>query len=169
MTLPHPAIPHPPLDDKRRFQMAASDDLTKLADRAKEAEERVAAAREKGKAHLEADRDNARAVGEQQAEDLRELAETGKGRISDRWEGVQEAWNQAIAKVREDVEGRKTEHDLHKAQRRADRADDDARFAIDFAYSAIGEAEYAVLDASLARMEADEQSEEAGKEANASV
>jgi hypothetical protein len=149
--------------------MAASDDLTKLADRAKEAEERVAAAREKGKAHLEADRDNARAVGEQQAEDLRELAETGKGRISDRWEGVQEAWNQAIAKVREDVEGRKTEHDLHKAQRRADRADDDARFAIDFAYSAIGEAEYAVLDASLARMEADEQSEEAGKEANASV
>lgn len=54
--------------------MAASDDLTKLADRAKEAEERVAAAREKGKADLEADRDNARAVGEQQAEDLRELA-----------------------------------------------------------------------------------------------
>jgi hypothetical protein len=149
--------------------MAASDDLTKLADRAKEAEERVAAAREKGKAHLEADRDNARAVGEQQAEDLRELAETGKGRISDRWEGVQEAWNQAIAKVREDVEGRKTEHDLHKAQRRADRADDDARFAIDFAYSAIGEAEYAVLDASLARMKADEQSKEAGKKANASV
>ena len=83
-------------------------------------------------------------------------AEKGKGRISDRWEDVQEAWNQAIAKVREDVEGRKTEHDLHKAQRRADWAEDDARFAIDFAYSAIGEAEYAVLDASLARMQADE-------------
>ena len=48
-------------------------------------------------------------------------------------------------------------------------AEDDARFAIDFAYSAIGEAEYAVLDASLARMEADEQSEEAGKKANASA
>jgi hypothetical protein len=67
------------------------------------------------------------------------------------------------------VEGRKTEHDLHEAQRRADRAEDDARFAIDFAYSAIGEAEYAVLDASLARMEADEQSEEVGKKANTSV
>ena len=149
--------------------MAASDDLTKLADRAKEAEERVAAAREKGKADLEGDRDNARAVGEQQAEDLRELAEENKGRISDRWLEMQEAWNQAIAKVREDIEGRKAEHDLHHAQRTAERAEDDARFAIDFAYSAIVEAEYAVLDADLARMEADEQSEEAGKEANASV
>jgi hypothetical protein len=149
--------------------MAASDDLTKLADRAKEAEERVAAAREKGKADLEADLEYARGVGEEQAKALSETAEEGKGRISDRWEGVQEAWNQAIAKVREDMEGRKTEHDLHKAQRRADSAEDDARFAIDFAYSAIGEAEYAVLDASLARMEADEQSEEAGKEANANA
>ena len=149
--------------------MAASDDLTKLAARAQEAEERVAAAREKGKADLEADLEYARGAGEEEAEALRETAEKGKGRISDRWAGVQEAWNQAIAKVREDVEGRKTEHDLHKAQRRADWAEDDARFAIDFAYSAIGEAEYAVLDASLARMEADEQSEEAGKKANASV
>lgn len=149
--------------------MAASDGLTKLADRAKEAEERVAAAREKGKADIQADLDYARGAGEEEAEALRETAEQGKGRISDRWEGVQEAWNQAIAKVREDVEGRKTEHDLHKAQRRADWAEDDARFAIDFAYSAIGEAEYAVLEASLARMEADEQSEEAGKKANASV
>ena len=98
-----------------------------------------------------------------------ELAEENKGRISDRWLEMQEAWNQAIAKVREDIEGRKAEHDLHHAQRTAERAEDDARFAIDFAYSAIVEAEYAVLDASLERMEADEQSEKAGKEANASV
>jgi hypothetical protein len=32
---------------------------------------------------------------------------------------VQEAWNQAIAKVREDIEGRKAEHDLHHKHRRA--------------------------------------------------
>ena len=82
-------------------------------------------------------------MGEQQAEDLRELAEENKGRISDRWAEVQEAWNQAIAKVREDIEGRKAEHDLHHKQRRAERAEDDDRFAIDFAYSAVVEAEYA--------------------------
>jgi hypothetical protein len=129
--------------------MALSDDLSKLADRAKEAEERVAAAREKGKADLE----YARGAGEEQAKALRETAEKGKSRISDRWEDVQEAWNQAIAKVREDVEGRKTEHDLLKAQPRADWA----------------EAEYAVLDVALARMEADEQSKEGDKEAGARV
>jgi hypothetical protein len=39
---------------------------------------------------------------------------------------------------------------------RADIAEDDAVFAIDYAYAAIEEAEYAVLDASLARVEADE-------------
>ena len=56
------------------------------------------------------------------------------------------------------IENRKAEHDLHKAEGRADRAEEDARFAIDFAYSAIVEAEYAALDAALARMEADELS-----------
>ena len=142
--------------------MAVSDELSKLTARAKEAEEHAIAAREKTRADLEADRDNARAVGEQQAEDLREIAEEGKGRISDRWQDVQNSWNQAIAAARDDIEGKKAEHDLHKAQRRADSAEDDARFAIDFAYSAIVEAEYAVLDANLARMEAAELSASAG-------
>ena len=142
--------------------MALSDDLTKLSVRAKEAEERAAAAREKSKADLEADLEYARGVGEEEAKALRETSDEGKGRISDRWNDVQEAWNQAIAKVREDIENRKAEHDLQKAEGRADRAEEDARFAINFAYSAIVEAEYAALDAALARMEADELSEQTG-------
>jgi hypothetical protein len=142
--------------------MAQPNDLSKLSARAKEAEDRVAAAREKAKADVETDRENARAVGEQQAEDLREHAEEGKGQISDRWADVQRAWNDAIAGARADIQGKKEEHDLHKAQRRADRAEEDARFAIDFAYSAIVESEYAVLDAAVARREADELSEQTG-------
>jgi hypothetical protein len=63
-----------------------------------------------------------------------------------------------VTKVRDDIDARKAEHDLHKAQRRADRAEEDARFAIDFAYSAIVEAEYSALDAALARSEANELS-----------
>ena len=38
----------------------------------------------------------------------------------------------------------------------ADIAEDDAAFAVEFAYGAIEEAEYEVLNAALARMEADE-------------
>ena len=42
--------------------------------------------------------------------------------------------------------------------KRAEHRADDAMFAVEFAYSAIEEAEYAVLDAELARKEADELS-----------
>jgi len=45
------------------------------------------------------------------------------------------------------------------AQRKADQADDDAAFAVEFAYAAIEEADYAVLDARLAHMEADDVAE----------
>jgi hypothetical protein len=62
----------------------------------------------------------------------------------------------------EDVEGKRAAHDLKTAQRAADQAEDDAIVAVDFAYAAIGEAEYAVLDATLARREADDMATGAG-------
>jgi hypothetical protein len=142
--------------------MAVSDDLSKLSVRAKEADDRVTAAREKAKAGLEEDLDFTRTAVEKQNAVLRELVSESKGRMSDRWHDLQAAWNEAISPVREEIENRKAEHDLHKAERRADMAEEDARFAIDFAYSAIVEAEYAALDAALARVEADELSNQAG-------
>ena len=146
--------------------MAVSEDLTKLSDevrklsaRADEAEKRVAEAREKTKADVEADRDAARAVGEQQARALREKADEDRDRISAWWSDVQESWDEAVGKIRADVDSRKAEHDVHKARHRADRAEDEARFAIEFAYSAVVEAEYAVLDAAVKRIESDDLSE----------
>jgi hypothetical protein len=145
--------------------MAVSEDLSKLSDelrrlsaRADEAEKHVAAAREKTKADIEADRDAARAAGEQQAQELREKADEGRDRISTWWSDVQRSWDEGVTRIRADIDSRKGEHDLHKAQHRADRAEEEARFAIDFAYSAVVEAEYAVLDAALTRMEADDLS-----------
>ena len=137
-----------------------SDDLRKLSARAKEAEDHAAAARAKAKADIEADRDDARAVGEQQAQALREKVDEGHEQISDRWADVQRSWDERVAAIRADIESRKAEHDLHKAEHRADRAEDEAEYAIAFAYSAIVEAEYAVLDAAWARMEADDLSKE---------
>ena len=142
--------------------MPVSDDLSKLSVRAKEAEGRVTAAPEKANADLEEDLEFTRTAVEKQNAVLRELVSESKGRMSDRWHDSQAAWNEAIAPVREENENRKAEHDLHKAEGRANRAEEDARFAIDFAYSAIVEAEYAALDAALARMEADELSNQAG-------
>ena len=142
--------------------MAVSDELSKLAARATEAEDRVRAAGKKAKDGLEEDLDFTRSAVEKQNKVLHELVSEEKGRISDHWSDLEAAWNGIVTKVREDVESRKAQHDRHEAERKADWAEDDARVAINFAYSAIVEAEYAALDASLARMEADAMSKEAG-------
>jgi hypothetical protein len=136
--------------------MAVSDELRRLANRAEEAEKTTAAARDKAKADLEQDRENSRAVAQQDAEHLREAADAGRGQISDRWNDIQRSWNEHIAQLQDKVETKKAEIDLDRAQKRADHAEADAAFAVDFAYGAIGEAEYAVLDAVVARKEADE-------------
>ena len=140
----------------KEADMAVSDELTKLAARAKEAEDRAAAAQGKAKSDLERDVETARISAQEQAEKLRKSADTGKNKLSVWWNDLQRSWNEHIAKVRDDVDRRRSEHDVHRAQKHAERAENDALFAIDFAYAAIEEAEYAVLDADLAKMEADQ-------------
>ena len=136
--------------------MHLSDELTKLAARAKEAEDRTAAARGKTKADLEQDVETARTSAQEQAEKLRKSADARKDKISVWWHDLQRSWDEHLATIREDIEHRRAEHDVDKADERAERAEDDAQFAIDYADAAIVEAEYAVVDADLARMEADE-------------
>jgi hypothetical protein len=141
--------------------MALSDDLTKLAARAKEAETRTAAARDEARADLEREVASARTAAQEQAEKLRQAAEEGKAEASGWWTDVQKSWNAQVARVREDVEGKKEKHDVHMARVRADDAEGYASFSIDLAYSAVVEADYAALDAVLARKEADQLAAEA--------
>ena len=136
--------------------MALSDQLARLAARAKQAETRAAAAQRKGKTDLESDVSAARASAQSQAQKLRETAEASEGKISDRWTDVQKTWNEHVAAVRENIDDKKAAHDLAQAQRAANSAEDDASYAIDYAYAAVEEAEYAVLEAELARMDADD-------------
>lgn len=142
--------------------MALTDDLSKLAVRTKEAENRASAARQEAKADLERDLGLAGPAARAQADELRQTAEAGKDRISSRWTDLQRAWNDHVDKLGEDIAARKEEHDVHLAQVKADNAEGDAEFALSFAYSAVVEAEYAVLDAILARKDADDLSGQAG-------
>jgi hypothetical protein len=139
-----------------------ADELTKLATRAQEAESRAAGAQSKAKADLEQDIDETRASARTQADKLRATAEERRGSISAWWADVQKSWDAHVAEIREHIEAKKEVHDVHVAQRRAENAEADAAFAIEFAYSAVVEAEYAVLDAALARTEAEELAERAG-------
>ena len=136
--------------------MAASDQLSKLAARAKEAEDQAAAARAQATTELQQAVESSRASAQEQADNLRKMADANKGKISGWWHEVQNAWTGHIAKVREGIDTKKAEHDVGRAEKRADLAEDDATFAVAYAYAAIEEAQYAVLDAELARRQADE-------------
>jgi hypothetical protein len=60
------------------------------------------------------------------------------------------------AKTRRPPPSRRTEHELHRALRAADAAEQDAAAAIEVAAHFLNVAEYAVIDAALARMAADD-------------
>ena len=131
--------------------MALSDRLSNLATRTKQLEERAAAAKSKAKGDLEQDVKNARESAQAQGDTLRKSAEASKGQISAWWDNLQRSWTDHLAAIRKNVDEKRASHDQKTAQRAAERADNDAAFAIDYAYAAVEQAECAVLDADLAR------------------
>ena len=135
--------------------MALSDELGKLATRAKQAEDRSAAAQKAAHDEVQHDLQSAHESLEKRTDQLRQTAEANNGKVAAWWSDVQKSWDEQIASIRRDIESKKAEHDLKAAQRRAESAEEDAEFAIQYAYWAIEDAEYAVLDATLARMDAD--------------
>jgi hypothetical protein len=136
--------------------MALSDQLTKLATRAKEVEDRAAAAKTQAKTDLEQNVKNAREAAQTQADSLHAHTEKTKNDISEFWSNLGRDWKIEVESIRREVDKQRAVHDLKHAQKAAKRADDDAAFAIDYVYTALAEAEYAVLDAYLAHKEADE-------------
>ncbi len=136
--------------------MTLSDQLTKLAARTKEVEDRAAAAKVQAKGDLEQDVKNAREAAQTQADTLHAHTEKTKNDVSDWWSNLGRDWKKQVKSIRREVDQDRATHDLKHAQKAAQRADDDAAFAIDYVYAALAEAEYAVLDAYLAHMEADE-------------
>ena len=91
--------------------MALSDQLGKLAARP-EAEDHAAAARGKAKADLDRDVETAQASAQDQAEKLRETADASEEKVSAWWRDVQSNWNEHIAKVKDDIDSKRAEHDL---------------------------------------------------------
>jgi hypothetical protein len=138
------------------MKMALSDQLTKLSTRAKEVEDRAAAAKAQAKGDLEQDVKGAREAAQTQADSLHAHTEQTKSDISEWWNQLGRDWKKQTESIRRAVDKDRAAHDLKHAQKAAQRADDDAAFAIDYVYAALAEAEYAVLDAYLAHKEADE-------------
>lgn len=142
--------------------MTASNELHKLTDRAKEAEQKATDARHQAKADLEKAVDRSQAAMEAQAARMQESAKTSREKASSWWGEQQLAWNAHIDKMHRSMDERKTRDQAKGAELEAEQAEADADAAIDFAFGAIEAAEVAVLYAILAREDAEEAKAVAG-------
>jgi hypothetical protein len=136
--------------------MAVSDDLARLSVRAKQAEDRAAAAKAQAHDQLQQAVAEARDSTQQTADKLRAESAAAADRTGAWADNIQRSWDDHLARARERMDARKARHAADRTESDAEDAESYAAYSIDLAYSAIEEAEYAVLDAVLARHDADE-------------
>jgi len=128
--------------------------LAELSRRAESVREAADAAHAEPREAL-ADRvERARAQAATRADSLREHVGSLPQDGTDRWNQVQIAWKDHVRTVRTEVQDKQAEANPQRAERRAERAEDYSHYALAFALAALEEAEYAVLDAALARADA---------------
>jgi hypothetical protein len=129
-----------------------SEQLSDLSVRAKRTEDVVDAARARNRAKLESQRAELSAAVDGATAQAAEV----KGDVDSKWQDLRGALDARFAAIRGNVEERRFERDLRRAEHRADVAEQDAADAVDFALYVLDQAEYAVVEAVLARADADE-------------
>ena len=137
-----------------------SESLEALGARVKKLEVSATAAFEADRAELEQRRsemDAALATDRDEFESaVREVSDAGHSW----WNETTAALARPIRELRSRYEERQSEHELHRAMRIADAAEEDAAVAIEIATQGLNVAEYAVIDATLARLAADDLADE---------
>ena len=136
--------------------MALSDDLRKLSERAKEAEDHAAAAKAEARANVEQRMSEVKASAETAATELRVKAEAAKTEASAHGTTCSETGRPTLTACVPISTARRPRLGPRTPRCPLDWAESDADLAISLAYAAIEEADYAVLQALLARREADE-------------
>jgi len=133
-----------------------SDQLNELADRVKKSEDFVAAARAKNRALLDEERQTLKtsiANGKAQMDaDAADAADDTRSW----WNDTRQSIDARITELRGERDDHRAARSVKRAERHAEDAEQDAAYAVDFALAMLDEAEYAVADAVLARLDADE-------------
>jgi hypothetical protein len=135
--------------------MAVSDSFTELRRQVEEADRNVKAAASQDKAALETKVEEARKRSDTRAAELRERGQQASDEAEAHWQTIQSDWDQHTQRMRERIDAKKAGVKVDVAADDAEWAETDARLAIDFAAEAIDEAQYAVLAALRARMNAE--------------
>ena len=134
--------------------MAISDDFAKLKGQIEEAERTIKEAAAEDPAEAEAKVDEARRKADAHAAEQRDMPKEADDRDGG-WQQIRSDWDKHVQRTRERIDAKKAGVDADVAETDAEWAETDAYDAIDFAASAIWEAEYAVLDAVGTRKKAD--------------
>jgi hypothetical protein len=122
-----------------------SEQLSTLSARAKSTEDLVDASRDR----LESQRATLEAAASERAAEV-------KADTATHWQELRDGLDARFASIRANVEERRSERDLKRAEHRADVAEQDAVDAVEFALYVLDQAEYAVVEAALARADADD-------------
>jgi len=133
-----------------------SELLSELAQRAKDTEESAAAARAKNRSALEARRNAIETSMDHSKAELAGTTEEGRSKWGQMQSTLHKHFTDKRAGIKADLDAQRASIDAKRAVRRADHAESEAVLAVGLALDAIENAEYEVIDAVLARAEADE-------------
>jgi hypothetical protein len=134
----------------------ASAQLKRLSERASAAEADANALKAKNKAALQQKVDAAQADAKQASDDLKASAKESQDETTQWWGQVQDDWKSFIAKVRKNAGQTQAKMKADQLEMWAELAENNAAAAVDYAYAALEEAEYQVLSAARARINAEE-------------
>ncbi len=133
-----------------------SEQLQDLAQHAKKIEDSASAARKKDQAELERRLDQLHSNIQATGQKIEASAANANENVRSGWADIKRRIDERLAAARTKIQERKAERDVNRAERRAQDAEDDAADAIAFANYVLDQAEYAVVDAVLARASADD-------------
>jgi len=132
-----------------------SDQLQELSDRSKKTEELLAAIREKNSDKLTAARSDLRTAINDGNSRAKALAAEAKGKVEGRWNDMRDSVEQRFTSIQEKAEARRATKGIGKAEHRAEVAEQHAADAIELAMYLLDQADYSVVEATLARAEAE--------------
>jgi len=132
-----------------------SEQLADLSVRAKHAEDAFAAAQKEAHDKIEVRKQQARAAATTAVEKVNQEVKSAGDNAARNWSAVKAKIAADMTTLKANVAEKKHQHDVNSAERRADRLEWEAGFAIDYAIASVEQANVAVLDAIDGRVEAD--------------
>lgn len=132
-----------------------SQKLSEMSKRAKKAEDDIAAAQKEAHDKIEARRDQSRAAVQAAVTKVDQDIKSAGGTAANKWRAVQAKIAADMDALKENIAERHHERDVRRADDRASYLEWEASMAVDYALASIEQAELAVFDAIIGRVDAE--------------